>query len=36
MGNFFHPLIGAHTLEAVPLTGDPVEKKLVPREAYLT
>lgn len=29
------PLIGAHTLEAFLLTVDPVEKKLVPKEAYL-
>jgi predicted aspartyl protease len=29
------PLIGAHTLEAFLLTVDPVEQKLVPKEAYL-
>ncbi|HEU4759054.1 MAG TPA: hypothetical protein VFT91_03635 [Dehalococcoidia bacterium] len=29
------PLIGAHTLEAFLLTVDPVEKKLVRKEAYL-
>jgi len=29
------PLIGAHTLEAFLLTVDPVEKKLVPKEALL-
>jgi len=28
-------LIGAHTLEAFLLTVDPVEQKLVPKEAYL-
>ena len=29
------PLIGAHTLEAFLLTVDPMEQKLVPKEAYL-
>ena len=29
------PLIGAHTLEAFLLTVDPVEQKLVPKEALL-
>ena len=29
------PLIGAHTLEAFLLTVDPMEHKLVPKEAYL-
>ena len=29
------PLIGAHTLEAFLLTVDPVEEKLIPKEAYL-
>ena len=29
------PLIGAHTLEAFLLTVDPVEEKLVPKEALL-
>lgn len=29
------PLIGAHMLEALLLTVDPVEKKLVPKEALL-
>lgn len=29
------PLIGAHTLGAFLLTVDPVEQKLVPKEAYL-
>jgi len=29
------PLIGAHTLEAFLLTVDPVDRKLVPKEAYL-
>ncbi|MBI2304338.1 MAG: hypothetical protein HYU86_06280 [Chloroflexi bacterium] len=29
------PLIGAHTLEAFLLTVDPVEHKLVPKEALL-
>jgi len=29
------PLIGAHTLEAFLLTVDPIEQKLVPKEAYL-
>ena len=29
------PLIGAHTLEAFLLTVDPLEQKLVPKEAYL-
>lgn len=29
------PLIGAHTLEAFLLTVDPIEKRLVPKEAYL-
>lgn len=29
------PLIGAHTLEAFLLTVDPVDKKLVPKEALL-
>lgn len=29
------PLIGAHTLEAFLLMVDPVEQKLVPKEAYL-
>ena len=29
------PLIGAHTLEALLLTVDPVEEKLVPKEALL-
>jgi hypothetical protein len=37
---FFGPentpvLIGAHTLEAFLLTVDPIEKKLVPKEALL-
>jgi predicted aspartyl protease len=29
------PIIGAHTLEAFLLAVDPVEEKLVPKEAYL-
>ncbi|HLB12068.1 MAG TPA: aspartyl protease family protein [Dehalococcoidia bacterium] len=29
------PLIGAHALEAFLLTVDPVEERLVPKEAYL-
>jgi clan AA aspartic protease len=29
------PLLGAHALEAFLLTVDPVEQKLVPREAFL-
>lgn len=29
------PLIGAHTLEAFLLTVDPIEQKLVPKEAFL-
>ena len=29
------PLIGAHALEAFLLAVDPVEQKLVPKEAYL-
>ena len=29
------PLIGAHTLEAFLLMVDPIEQKLVPKEAYL-
>ncbi|MBI4299415.1 MAG: Retroviral aspartyl protease [Chloroflexi bacterium] len=29
------PLIGSHALEAFLLTVDPVEKRLVPKEAYL-
>ena len=29
------PLIGAHTLGAFLMTVDPVEQKLVPKEAYL-
>jgi len=29
------PLIGAHTLEAFLLTVDPVEEKLIPKEALL-
>ena len=29
------PLIGAHMLEALLLTVDPVEEKLVPKEALL-
>jgi len=29
------PIIGAHTLEAFLLAVDPVEQKLVPKEAYL-
>jgi hypothetical protein len=28
-------LIGAHTLEAFLLTVDPIEERLVPREAWL-
>ncbi len=29
------PLIGSHTLEAFLLMVDPIEQKLVPKEAYL-
>lgn len=29
------PIIGAHTLEASLLAVDPIEEKLVPKEAYL-
>ncbi len=29
------PLIGAHALEAFLLTVDPIEQKLVPKEAFL-
>ncbi len=29
------PLLGVHTLEAFLLTVDPVERRLVPKEAYL-
>ena len=29
------PLIGAHTLEAFLLMVDPIDQKLVPKEAYL-
>jgi len=29
------PLVGAHALEAFPMTVDPVERRLAPKEAYL-
>ncbi len=29
------PLLGVHTLEAFLLTVDPVERRLIPKEAYL-